>query len=169
MRARKRTYLARFEGRKKRERRTEILRRSLSMSVYVFRRNKSGPHGGVLQRRLRRQRFTQLSRLRMYRRERRRYRNTQPRPTSVSLYKCVAWNATLYPSQHIFWLLLFLFVLIFGFLFFLICRVNLQGNPVRGPPRSLKLLFNSFFVLKEFREKKIDFLFSFQKGEKGTI
>lgn len=63
-----------------------------------------------------------------------------------------------------FWLLLLCFSSLFVFVF-LICRVNSQGNPVRGPPRSLKLLFNSFFDFfsKSWNKTKI-FLF-FKRGK----
>ena len=66
-----------------------------------------------------------------------------------------------------FWLLLLCFSSLFVFVF-LICRVNSQGNPVRGPPRSLKLLFNSFFDFfsKSWNKTKI---FLFFKREKEMI
>jgi hypothetical protein len=146
-------YLCFWRQKKKNEKKPKILRRSLSLCfVYIFRRNKSGPHGGVLQRwwRWRRQRFTQLSRLRIYRRERRRKRRlkkyTQPRPTSVSVYKCVAWNATLYLSQHIFWLLCFVFVF-----------SNLSGKLKRESssraPAQFETSFQFLFCLERVKTK----------------
>ena len=88
------SWLQRQTKKNKIKRRTENPQEvSLSLCFfYIFRRNKSDPHGGALRRRWRwrRQRFTQLSRLRMYRKRtktiEKKYTNRDRPPY---LYTCV--------------------------------------------------------------------------------